>query len=203
MMAKEAVRNFDGLSDRPFAVYQIYDGVYDLTASWKRQCDRAITKPKCMRQIFSPLDCGFCRHHQEAYGALKSSHPGCWAHQSRKLIRFFGCVWDEMLAELNPEFKAWLEMEKRRMERCAYSESQNGSGLTSILLVNRTMYAEASQVLSEETEFVVSIVDVERPCGKASDLKRIHSIDLAYFSFARNLKLNIVSHGDDSCDRLI
>ncbi|KAJ4419664.1 hypothetical protein N0V82_004859 [Gnomoniopsis sp. IMI 355080] len=184
------------LPDKLFAVFSVFDNTYDTTRDFKTECKPSFLRVRCPHK---PISTWLCGHH--AAGLLAFNGP---PRLSCKVFRHYKLDREAVMLSMNPQFKAWHQKDKEFGARIYAGENPFRSSVTSILLVNRTIYFEAISVLYEHAEIVINLRNgsdfLEKHNNPESEpfYPRFEGVKLTPLSFVRILKLNIWLDGMES-----
>lgn len=185
------------LPDNLFVIFTVFDNTYDTTSDLRIQCE---PYERYMRCPHKPISMSLCSHHRA--GVLATIGP---PKLSPKIWNYYKFDFAAVFMDLKPAFKAWVEKDKELWGRIYAGENPFRSGLTSILLVNRTIYHEAIEVLYEHAEIVIHLHDGMDYLEKQNSLEsgvssypRFQGVQLTPLKFAKRLKLNIWLDGKGS-----
>lgn len=181
------------LADNLFAIFTVFDNTYDTTRDLQIQCEPYEQHMRCPHR---PISTSLCSHHRA--GLLATMEP---PRLSPKVWQYYKFDFAAVFMDVKPAFKTWVEKDKEMWGRVHAGENPFRSGLTSILLVNRTIYHEAVKVLYEHAEIVVHLHEGLDYLEKQNRLEcrvsypRFEGVHLTPFIFAKKLKLNISLNG--------
>lgn len=185
------------LPDNLFAIFTVFDNTYDTTRALQIQCE---PYERYMRCPHKPISKSLCGHHRA--GLLATLGPPIL---SPKIWNYYKFDFAAVFMDLKPAFRAWVEKDNELWGRIYAGENPFRSGLTSILLVNRTIFHEAIEVLYEHAEIVVHLHDGMDYLEKQNSLERgmssyprFEGVLLTPLIFAKRLKLNIWLDGKGS-----
>lgn len=180
------------LPDNLFAVFSVFDNTYDTTRDLKTECAPIFPRTRCPHK---PISSWLCGHHLAGWLAFEEP-----PHVPRKLLVFYYKFDREaVLMYMKPKFKAWVERDKELFGCILAGENPFRSGITSILLVNRTIHVEAIEILYEHVEIVINLYSSKGDDHLAErnrlegvpSYPRFEGVQLAPFRLVRRLKLNI------------
>lgn len=184
------------LPDNLFAIFTIFDNTYDTTRDLQIQCEPYERHIRCPHK---PISMSLCSHHRAGWVATMGP-----PRLPPKVWQYYKFDYAAVFMDIKPAFKAWVEKDREMWGRIYAGENPFRSGLTSILLVNRTIYHEAVKVLYEHAEIVVHLHEgldyLEKQNGLEGRVSYpcFEGVQVTPLIFAKRLKLNISLNGMDS-----